>query len=142
MRVHSIYRSAPVACAIALGLAALLIAGCGGSAPATGVPQSSPAAGGGGAGTVTIVGVDNTFEQTAPTAAAGAITIIFDNRDDGVPHNVHFHKGAKVSGSSVATTDLESGPVEQTLQLDLAAGEYYYQCDAHPATMQGILTVQ
>lgn len=118
--------------------------------PATGgqnTPTPAPAAtatsasGGGGGATISIVGINSTFDKDKLSAPAGAITIEFDNKDSGVPHNIHFHKGAKVSDPSVGSTALEPGPVKQTLKLDLTAGDYFYQCDVHPATMKGILTV-
>jgi plastocyanin len=118
----------------------------GDQATATAVPVVSATAtsdgGTGGATTLTIVGQDVKFDKDELSARAGEVTIEFDNKDSGVPHNIHFHKGPKVSDASLEATDLESGPVEQTLTLTLEAGEYYYQCDAHPATMKGVLTVE
>jgi plastocyanin len=97
--------------------------------------------GGGGSTTLELVGLNTLFDKTKLEAPAGEITINFDNKDSGIPHNVHVHKGEKVSDPSVGATDLEAGPAKQTLKLTLEAGKFYYQCDAHPATMNGILTV-
>ena len=68
-------------------------------------------------------------------APAGALTVVVDNRDKGVNHNVHF---ASVKGSPA--TDLEEGPSTQQLELTLAAGTYAYVCDLH-TNMTGTLTV-
>lgn len=69
-----------------------------------------------------------------------ALTITFDNKDNGIAHNIHFFKGKDATGADVAQTDIEAGPVVQTLKFGpLAAGEYYYRCDVHPQ-MEGILT--
>lgn len=107
------------------------------AAPATEEPQT-PAADG---TVLTVVGVSNTFGVEELTAPAGTVTIEFDNRDAGVIHNIHVFKGEDASGEEVAATDLESGPVTQTLTMELEPGTYFYQCDAHPTTMKGILTV-
>jgi plastocyanin len=111
-------------------------------APAT-TPVSEPtspatrAAG----GVITLVGINSEFDLEVLAAPAGTVTIEFDNRDGGVPHNLHVFKGDDADGESVGETELEVGPVTQTLTMDLEPGEYFYVCDAHPNTMEGILTV-
>jgi plastocyanin len=82
-----------------------------------------------------------TFDKTKMEASAGAVTIKVDNKDGGVPHNVHVFKGSSASGESIGATPLGTGPDEQTLDLRLAAGDYFYQCDVHPTTMAGTLSV-
>jgi plastocyanin len=91
---------------------------------------------------IRLVGLNTKFDETALTAAPGAVTISFSNRDGGVPHNLHVFAGTDAKAKSVGQTDLASGPVEQELKLDLTAGVYYFQCDAHPTTMKGTLTVR
>lgn len=110
---------------------------------ATEVPAATEAPGTPSAdGTVLqVVAVSNTFDVEELTAPAGTITIEFDNQDSGVVHNIHFFEGEDASGEDVAATELEIGPVEQTLTMELEPGTYFYQCDAHPTTMKGILTV-
>jgi plastocyanin len=67
---------------------------------------------------------------------------VFENRDEGIPHNVHFFSGADASGEDLAATAIEAGAGGQTLALgDLAPGAYFYQCDVHPSQMTGTLTV-
>jgi plastocyanin len=95
----------------------------------------------GGAVTFTIEGLNSEFDVEALEAHPGTVTIEFDNRDSGIVHNIHFFKGDDAGGDDVAETDLEPGPVTQTLTFEVQPGEYYYQCDAHPATMNGTLTV-
>lgn len=70
------------------------------------------------------------------------MTISFNNADSGIPHNFHVFEGTDAKGKSVGQTELASGPTEQTLKLSLVAGVYYYQCDAHPTTMKGVLTAR
>lgn len=81
------------------------------------------------------------FDKTELTAVAGTVTILFDHQDAGVVHNINVFEGTSASGKSVGKTDLETGPVKQSLTLDLKAGDYFFQCDAHPTTMKGKLTV-
>ena len=95
-----------------------------------------------GAGTVLeLAAVSSTFDAEEFEAPAGPVTIEFDNRDAGIVHNVQVFAGDSADGESMGATELEVGPVQQTLEMTLEAGEYYYQCDAHPTTMSGTLTV-
>lgn len=92
-------------------------------------------------GPLTLVGLNNTFDLEELAASAGSVTIEFDNRDGGVVHNLHVYEGDDSDGESVGETDLEVGPVTQTLTMDLQPGDHFYVCDAHPNTMSGTLTV-
>lgn len=93
---------------------------------------------------ITIVGENILFDKTAITANATApITITFDNKDAGVPHNIQFFNGNSNTAPSIGMTEIATGPVTQTLSLGtLKPGTYYYQCDVHPTTMYGTLTVK
>jgi plastocyanin len=67
------------------------------------------------------------------------ITLTVDNQDEGVAHNIHISVGPDPGGEDVALTDIEDGPVIQTVTFGpLDPGEYYYLCDVHPQ-MEGIL---
>jgi len=91
---------------------------------------------------VTLVASSVRFEQQSLAAAAGEVTIAFDNRDQGLPHNVHVFRGNDASGDDIGSTEIETGAVRQTLALgDLAAGSYFYQCDVHPSQMTGTLAI-
>jgi plastocyanin len=109
-------------------------------------PQPSPtapvAATPGARAPIAIAGISNEFDVEEVEVLAGSVTIRFDNRDGGVIHNIHFFEGDDADGESVAETDLEPGPIEQTLTFDVEPGEYFYQCDAHPTTMTGTLIVR
>jgi plastocyanin len=101
---------------------------------ATSVPED-------GAVRLEIVSVSSTFDVEELEAPAGPITIVFDNRDTGVIHNLHIYKGDSARGEDIAQTELKPGLIVQELNLNLDAGEYYYVCDAHPTTMEGSLIV-
>ncbi len=108
---------------------------------------ASPAATGTASGTtasgasLTVVGQNIAFDKTTLTASAGKVSVTFENKDNGIPHNLHFFQGDSASGSSVATTAIKPGPASDTLTMNLKAGTYYYQCDVHPLQMHGTLTV-
>jgi plastocyanin len=102
---------------------------------------TQPSGSGGGETVLQLVGANTLFDKDELDAPAGTITIEFDNKDGGIPHNVNVFAGEDATGESVGATELEVGPVQQTLTLVLEPGTYFYQCDAHPATMAGILTV-
>jgi mono/diheme cytochrome c family protein/plastocyanin len=126
---------------------------CGQYAPA---PTATPAAGGtpaaaaatptapAGSTELKLVAKNLALDAATLTGVAGKeLTVTYDNQDAGTPHNIHFFKGADGTAPSIANTDMAAGPVVQTLKIGpLDAGSYYYQCDVHPTTMIGVLTVQ
>jgi plastocyanin len=118
----------------------------GGQPTATAQPVETPspaatAPNGGEATELELVAQGSLFDKEELTAPAGRIVIELDNQDAGVVHNVAVYRGSNARGEEMGATDLEVGPLEQTLELELEPGEYYYQCDAHPTTMSGTLTV-
>jgi plastocyanin len=78
------------------------------------------------------------FLETCLVAAPGDFTIDFTNKDVGTNHNVDVLD--KQGGKSLGATTVTAGPDEQTLDLSLDAGQYFYQCDVH-ANMTGELVV-
>ena len=84
------------------------------------------------------VGFDVT-ELTAP--ADVAFTICFDNQDSTVPHNVDVFDSQ--GGTSLAAGSIIAGPAQENLEVPAqAAGTYFFQCDVHPTTMTGTITVK
>jgi len=41
----------------------------------------------------------------------------------------------------MGSSPLNVGPIKDVLDVTLDKGEYYFQCDVHPTTMAGKLTV-
>ncbi|MFO7281148.1 MAG: cupredoxin domain-containing protein [Thermoanaerobacterales bacterium] len=77
---------------------------------------------------VVIVAEDMAFAPDEVEVPAGEpVTIVIDNRDEGVNHNIH------VEGSPEPDrTPLELGPSQQALTVTLPAGTYGFVCDIHP----------
>ena len=91
-------------------------------------------------GEVTLVAEDSTWDvETIEGPAGEPFTIVVDNRDDGVAHNLHIHE---LPGGDDLKTKVETGPKEQKLEVDVdEPGEYPYMCDVHPGTMTGELVL-
>ena len=109
-------------------------------APAIAATPATSAAGA--ATTLQLIAKNTLFDKSSLQASAGAVTIDVDNQDAGIPHNIHVYKGKDSTGEDIGKTEFEAGPVKQTLKLTLAAGEYFFVCDVHPATMSGKLEVK
>ena len=123
--------------------AAITQAACGQIPGATG-PTATPEPA---TDTLTITSQGSLFDKAELRAlAAVPLTLTHDNKDDGVSHNweLYASEQAVADGEDpIAGTDIEAGPVVQTLNFGpLDAGEYYYQCVVHPGTMFGTLTVE
>ena len=82
---------------------------------------------------------DQSFSSDRLTAPAGeAFGLVFDNEDDGVPHNVAIYTDDSAT-ESLFVGDLVVGP--KTVTYDVPAldpGSYYFRCDVHPQ-MSGTL---
>lgn len=111
------------------------------SAGATGSATGAATTGADGSTVLTLRAENITFDKTTLTAPAGAVTIVLDNRDTGVSHNVHVYKGSDSSGASLGMTDVAVGPNTQQLKVTLTPGTYFYECDVHPGQMKGTITV-
>lgn len=150
---------------VAIGLIAALAAACGSSNSSSGTATGAsptiefrtPAAGGsaaaGGSSTaasgatpVTLqiaAEAGNVFDKKSLTVPAGAqVTVQFTNNDP-IIHNfaVYDTKG----GTELYTGDLFKGPnvtKDEKFTAPAKAGNYYFQCDVHPDTMNGTLVVQ
>lgn len=112
-----------------------------------GASPSAGASGGAGASlTVTApVGASTSgFDPTTLDAVAKTpFSLLFDNQDTGVMHNLVLKNpdGSKVQVTG--DTSFFAGPGKRTYQVPgLAAGDYAYLCEVHPGTMKGVLTVK
>ncbi len=114
--------------------------------PAASVAASgSPAVGGstvpsGGTADVTISALNIAFEQTSVDAPAGkAFSLLFDNKDASVPHDVWIKDA---SGTAVFQGAIITGLGQTTYDVpSLAAGTYTFTCSVH-ANMTGTLVAK
>jgi plastocyanin len=92
------------------------------------------------------VGAQGTgFEQTCVVAPAGEeLSLTFENQDPGAPHNADFYESGPPAENSLFTSGpLTPGPETQREPNvpPQDEGTYYFQCDAHPDTMNGTFVV-
>jgi plastocyanin len=79
-----------------------------------------------------VVAQDMAFDPDEIHIPAGnPATIVIDNRDDGVNHNIHVEGAPEPD-----RTPLEPGRSQQALTVDLQPGDYTFVCDIHP-NMEG-----
>jgi plastocyanin len=134
-------------------LLATLAAACGGGGddddngdatrpPSTSAPATQPPSNGEPSSTLQLVALNTLWDKTELRAKAGTVTIEVDNQDAGIVHNLRVFKEEGEEQEDVGMTELEAGPVKQTLVVELEVGEYGYICDSHPATMEGKLIVE
>lgn len=101
--------------------------------------------GGGGGGPGATVVAQGTAFQTPDVAVQGGgqVTIRFDNRDAGIPHNMAVFQGADASAPVLFRGDLVTGPAAKDYAFSAPPpGTYFFQCDVHPTQMTGTLTVR
>ena len=112
---------------------AVLAAGCGGDDDGSGlssepVPDDPD---------VIILAEDMAFDPDEVTVPAGEpVTIVIDNRDKGVNHNIHVEDAPAPN-----KTSLELGESQQALTVTLPAGDYEFVCDIHP-NMTGTMVAE
>ncbi|HEX7475956.1 MAG TPA: cupredoxin domain-containing protein [Dehalococcoidales bacterium] len=103
------------------------------SAPAA-IPQTN----------INLVAANISFDLSAITVPAGAkITVNFDNRDGGVPHNFAVYTDS-TAATPVFVGQIITGPatVTYTFTAPATPGNYFFRCDIHPAQMTGTLVVR
>jgi plastocyanin len=68
------------------------------------------------------------------------IELEFDNQDPATGHNVQIFDGPDTSAASLFDGAVISGPAKITYAIEpLGAGEYFFHCRIHPATMTGTI---
>ena len=116
----------PLAAGLLMAAGVGALAGCGdddGEASHESVPDNPDAV---------VVAQDMAFDADEVHIPAGrSATIVIDNRDDGVNHNINIEDAPEPD-----RTPLEPGRSRQALTVDLQPGEYTFDCDLHP-NMEG-----
>lgn len=83
------------------------------------------------------------FSAPCLAAAAGLAFVVRFTNDESEPHNVAIYTD-RSKATSVTVGDTVTGP-NKTVDYPvdaLAAGDYYFVCTIHPATMSGALYVR
>ncbi len=84
------------------------------------------------------------FGVSTITVPAGAeVTVNFDNKDSGVTHNFSVYTSS-AANQPVFVGSPVTGPGTTTYRFTAPAsvGNYYFQCDFHPAQMNGKFIVE
>jgi plastocyanin len=82
------------------------------------------------------------YDKTSLSAPAGQpVSLVFDNRDAGVLHNVAFYADPGHT-QKIFVGELTTGPVTTTYNFDAPStpGGYFFRCDVH-TDMTGQFTV-
>jgi plastocyanin len=93
-----------------------------------------------GSDTVTVCAFDDqAFDRPSLTVPGGTrFDLVFDNEDDGVPHNVAIYVDSSAE-ESLFVGETITGPRSATYDVPaLDPGEYFFRCDVHPQ-MNGTL---
>jgi plastocyanin len=101
----------------------------------------SPGGGGGPGGELTVVAQNIAFDtQTIELPPEAVVTITFDNRDAGTPHNISIYSDESL-GETLFQGEIVTGPATIPYEVGpFPAGEYYFHCDVHP-NMSGAVRV-
>lgn len=94
--------------------------------------------------TVDLVAENMEFDKSTITVPAGArVTVNFNNRESGVPHNFAVYEtetAEKVIFQGQIVTGLAK--TKYTFYAPAVPGTYFFRCDIHPTTMTGQLIVE
>ena len=74
------------------------------------------------------------FNTSTITVPAGAsVTVIFNNKDGGVPHNIAFYQSSALN-NPIYVGAIFNGPKVMTYHFTAPSnpGTYYFRCDVHP----------
>jgi plastocyanin len=95
--------------------------------------------------TVNLVAEKMAFDLSTVTVPAGAsVTLNFNNKDAGIPHNVSVYQNlAGGQTQPVFIGDVVAGPASITYHFTApsAGGDYFFICDVHPQIMTGKFVV-
>jgi hypothetical protein len=116
-------------------------------AASTGVPTPAPTTCSPQGTSLHLVAKNTSFDVRCLAAPAhSALSISFDNRDVGIAHSFHILAASPTADPNARTLFLGkivTGPATVTYHVGrLHPGTYYFQCDVHPALMNGAFIVR
>lgn len=89
-----------------------------------------------------------TTEWDMNFTSAEEMVVLFNNLDEGTPHNVSYYELAGTAENPDAGAELFIGDIFPGIELrpyqieeGLPEGEIFFRCDVHPSTMIGVATV-
>ncbi len=83
--------------------------------------------------TVEIAAENVAFDTSTITVPAGAaVTVNFENQDDGIPHNVAVYTDASAT-AAIFVGEIITGPARATYTFTApeTPGTYFFRCDVH-----------
>jgi len=107
------------------------------------VTTTQPRAAGGRSVAVEIAAEHMVFDTDTITVPVGAeVTIAFENRDNGIPHNVSVYTDSSAA-EEIFVGDIVTGPARATYVFTApeTPGTYFFRCDVHPS-MNGEFVVE
>jgi plastocyanin len=109
--------------------------------PGSAAAKPQPSGGGGAPTTTPVISASSaaSFDQSEVVVAAGKpLTLTFDNKNAGVPHNVAIFDGPD-EAKNLFTGDIVTGPAKVVHDVPaLPAASYYFVCSVH-ANMHGTI---
>lgn len=84
------------------------------------------------------------FDKRTIAASPGVdVTVVLDNQDAGVLHNVAFYTN-RSAATKIFVGELFAGPGTrtETFKSPSSPGNYFFRCDAHPDQMTGTFVVK
>ena len=83
------------------------------------------------------------FDKRTLTAVANTmVTLRFDNRDSGVPHNVAVFRDRSAEVEIFVGETFSGRAVRDYRFQTPGPGNYFFRCDTHPDTMTGTFAVR
>jgi hypothetical protein len=108
--------------------------------PGTPAPPAEPGA----PVTVNVIARNILFNvKTITVPRSAQVTVMFDNQDPGVLHNVAFYTD-RTTRTRIYVGAIFAGPEMREYQFAAPAtpGNFFFRCDVHPDTMTGTFVVQ
>jgi plastocyanin len=94
--------------------------------------------------TMDLVAENIAFDKKTITVPAGTkVTVNFNNRDSGVPHNFAVYETAAAE-KAIFIGQIVTGParIKYTFDVPTKPGTYVFRCDVHPTQMTGQFIVE
>ena len=94
--------------------------------------------------TIDLVAQNIAFDKSTITVPAGAqVTVNFDNKDSGIPHNLAVYTNSSAT-TSIFVGSIITGPktITYAFEAPTTPGTYFFRCDVHPTLMTGNFVVQ